>query len=895
MNNPMFISILLRNAAIGLTAAAVSMTTVLAAVAPAQAATIHVIAAPDGKGVDCTATAPCDLDGAQAKARHLVSTGAPVTVELLDGRYELSETLRYTAEDSGTAEHPVVWRAADPGGVVISGGTRVTGWTEHDDERGIWVADVPTGSRSRQLYVDGAWAPVAQAEAGELGFPSSWKGTSTGYAVTDDASRKWLDALSPEDAGKVEFVYTGKTGPWTQSRCLVDSVAPEEGSTTVTMLDTCWNGMTRRPPRAPVESGGLPNMSTSTVPTRVENDYSLLSAGEWYLDSGAGRLYYAPRAGVDMKTLDVTLPRLERLVTVGGTLDEPVHDLVFEGLQFSYATWLGPSRTGFAEVQSNLHITGAPNQGKCTVTTPAGSCPYGALSQPLGNVDVTASRNVRFTGNSFRALGGAGLSVRYGATGTVIEGNDITDTSSTGIYLGCTYDPQPWDAGTHPGIKQHCTPDAAAVAGDTIGTDEVVKGTRVANNVIHAVGRDYKAAPGVTILFGQDLRMDHNEVFDTPYTGITAGIVQGHATDADNPGNNPNVNARNVISDNLIYNYMQELRDGGAIYVEGHQAQYIEKADGTLDIAATRANGFRASGNVAFNDRPDTNFTYYDDAGSQFITWDGNVAFKTSGASQGGCSPAGYLWTENNYLSGRIGRYPCPPDPLAVVTGNNTEIPSSPTLADVPEAKFAEAGLEPAHRALSRSGPLQLRYESPRSADGTRLLAVSGLTDHTRIYAGRTLLEQRRINSTFVEVAVPDAVASHPISVGRPADPQQWTRVNETDPSTTGSGWSLSSGRGLGDFQDDLLYAKDNGSTVSFRFTGSRVRVYGETNADQGELAITVDGGNPVTVDTWSPSRRSNTVVHETPRLRDGEHTVTITKLSGAYGTFDGYERLGRW
>ncbi|MFF4759131.1 hypothetical protein [Streptomyces sp. NPDC001292] len=868
---------------------------VLTGAPAAQAAAAQLVAAPDGQGSDCTREAPCDLAGAQLKARELVGSGSAVTVTLLAGRYDLSQTLRFSARDSGTPEHPVVWRAADPDAVVISGGTSLTGWTQYDAARGIWVADVPVGSRSRQLYVDGAWAPVAQATARELGFPTSWSGTSTGYRVTDATSRRWLDALRPEEVGQVEFVYTGKTGPWTQSRCPLSSVTAGESATTVTMLKTCWDGMTKRPPRAPIESGGLPNMSTSTVPTYVANHYSLLSAGEWYLDSAAGRLYYAPQPGVDIHDLDITLPRLERLVTVSGTLAEPVHDLSFEGLQFSYATWLGPSVTGFAEVQSNLHITGAPNQGKCTVTVPAGTCPYGALSQPLGNVDVTASRNVRFVGNTFRALGGAGLSVRYGAHGTVIEGNHITDTSGTGLFLGCTYDPQPWDPSTHDGIKQNCTPDPAAVAGDRIGRDEAVSDTLVANNVVHAVGRDYKAAPGITVLFGRDLRMVHNQVYDTPYTGITAGVVQGHATDADNPSNNPNVNARNEISDNLIHDYMQELRDGGAIYVEGHQAEYVHAADGTLDVEATRANGFVASGNVAFNDRPDTNYTYYDDAGSQFITWDANVAFRTAGASQGGCSPAGYLWTIDNYFAQRVGRYACSPPALAVTAENNTAIPASPTLDDVPEAILAGAGLEPAYSTLSKVGPRVLRYQSPRLADGTVLLAATGLRDQTKIYAGRTELDRRRIGSTFVEVVVPDSLASQPISVGVPAHPQQTTRVNETDPSVTSSGWSRSASRGLGDFQDDLLFTRTDGATVSFAFTGNRVRIHGEKNSDQAAVAIAIDDQDPVTVDTASPTRVADAVVYESPRLGDGPHTVTITKLSGTYATFDGYEYVYRW
>ncbi|QGH68302.1 family 20 glycosylhydrolase [Pseudactinotalea sp. HY158] len=861
--------------------------TIDASVDSGPAAQVSLVAATNGVGATCTQAEPCSLDEVKGQARVHAQGGDEVEVVLEPGRYDLSDTLEFTEADSGTPTAPVVWRAETPGTVVLSGGTSVTGWRLHDADLGIWSADVPAGSATRQLYVDGELAPVAQASAAELGF-TGWSGGPAGYTVSDVGSQEYLQGIDPSQSPKVEFVYDGKTGPWTQSRCLVTDIGGGGSSTTVTMLPTCWDGMTKRPPRAAIESGGLPNMSQSTIPSRVENDPALLSSGEWYLDEDAHTLFYVPRDGEEIADLDIVLPRLERLMTVAGTLTEPVHDLRFEGLQFSFATWLSPSVTGFAEVQSNLHITGAPNQGKCDVTDPPGTCPYGALSQPLANVDVTASENISFVDGSFRNLGGAALSVRYGAKDTLIEGNEFTDISATALYLGCTFDPQPWDASTHTGIKEHCTPDADAVAGDVIDRDnEVVEGTIVRNNVIHSVGLDYKAAPGVTILFGRDLRLVHNEIYDTPYTAITGGIVQGHATDADNPENNQNVNARNEISNNLLYNYMQYLHDGGAIYLESHQAEYIYDDGGELDVEATFANGLVARGNVAFNDGPDTNYTYYDDAGSQFITWDGNAAFATTGAFQGGCSPAGHLRTVNSYASGVIGQYRCSPPALDVTTDNNTAIPKFPTLADVPEAIVSDAGLEPGYADLSAIGTPTLRYTSSRAADGTVLLAISGLRDDTPVYAGTTQLDVRRLGTTFAELVVPADLADRTIAVGEP-DP--WLRVNETDESMTwDSSWTYQGTRPFGDYQRDIVFAKNNGATAEIAFSGTRFRLYGETNSDQGEIEVSIDGGEPITVDTHATSRSVDIPVYESGELASGEHTVTIVKRSGTYSVLDGY------
>lgn len=67
----------------------------------------------------------------------------------------------------------------------------------------------------------------------------------------------------------------------------------------------------------------------------VQNALPLLAeGGEYYLDSDAGTVYYMPLAGQNMTTAQTHLGVLEALVAIGGTYDEPAHDLTFEGLNF---------------------------------------------------------------------------------------------------------------------------------------------------------------------------------------------------------------------------------------------------------------------------------------------------------------------------------------------------------------------------------------------------------------------------------------------------------------------------------------------------------------------------------------------------------------------------------
>ncbi|MDT8913680.1 hypothetical protein [Amycolatopsis sp. PS_44_ISF1] len=956
-------------------AAAASFTAPPASAAAAVTSTFY--AAPAGSGSDCTPAAPCSLTGAQAATRNWVAShpGADVTVLLADGTFRPSRTWTFTAADSGSPGHPVVWTAAPGAHPVIDGASQITGWTEAD-AGGVWSAPVPAGSATRQLWVDGRKAPVAQATPGDLGFTGAWTGSSQGYALASDATAAaWFATLSPAQVAGVEFDYPAGNGPWTESHC---RVAGYDASTKLlTMTQPCWNNVTARA-RFRQGSGALPSMPINTKPASVRNARDLLGPGQWFLDGAGNTLYYRPLPGQQMSTAEVDLPRLESLLRGSGTLAAPLHDLTFSGLQFSHATWNAPSGpAGFSDVQSNLTMTTSNNQGLCTFSTPAGSCPWGALTQPLANVAFSATRAITLSGNRFTHLGGAGLSLMYGAVNTLVQGNEFTDISSTAMLLGCTHDPLPTDPAQAPGIKQYCTPDPAAVSADTVGANEILTGTTVTDNVVHAVGTDYSSACGITLLFSRGTTITHNDLYDLPYTGITAGVIQGHVDQAATPQNSTNINAGNTISQNLIHDYLTVRHDGGAIYVEGHQATYVYQADGvTIDPARTMANGLQATGNVAYNSHV-TNFTYYDDAGAEWITWQGNVAFSAGESAQGGCSPTGHLRTIGNYFSARWEYYPCNP-PVDSSANNNTTISATPGPDTVPAGVLSAAGVRPEYRYLTAAAGSRIAYSSPAVTATTVLVGGNGFSAGTPVYvkgvratgvqymsggfltvpvaAGTTATDLTiGVPATMINpgdgvtgvsattpvtgsgapgtvVTVTSSASSQPVCVAtvnaaafwtcpkavlptggqtltteqngiissRPAliqvgtQPPAASRIDDTDHAIGYRGFTYQRGRGLGDLGDDLHFATTDGSTATFRFLGTGVRVRGELYSDQGDLGISIDGGPQQRVDTRSTDgqRHSNTALFGVTGLTLGAHDITVTKLTGTYATLDGFDIL---
>jgi hypothetical protein len=760
-------------------AAGLSVTTQSGA---AATATTRIFAAPSGSGTACSSGRPCAITEAQAQVRAARQhASGPATVVLADGTYRLKAPLQFGAADSGAAGAPVVWTAAPGAHPVLSGATRVQGWAAAHTS-GVWAAPVPAGSRSRQLYVDGREAPIAQATPASLHFAGGWHGTSTGYDLSDDpAAQTFFAGLTAEQLRQVEFDYPAGNGAWTDSKCRVDSLA----GMTLTMDQPCWTDVTARSSFRD-GSGGLPSMDPSQMPGSIQNAAALLHPGQWYLDAGAHTLYYD---GANPSGSDVELPRLETLLQGAGTLAAPLHDVTFSGLTFSYATWNAPSEdAGFADVQSNLHMTGAANQGMCTFSTPAGSCPWGLLTEPHANVAFTASNRITLSGNRFVDLGGAGVSFAYGSSDNLVQGNEFTAIASTALLLGCTADPTPVNPDpahfpdyptTNPDtpdtIKLECTPDPAAVASDTIGTNEIMKHNTVSDNVVHDIGTDYRSASGITLLFSQHTTVTHNELFDLPYTGITAGVIQGHVDLADHPFNSLNINADNTISENLVHDHLQVLADGGAIYMEGHQAPYFYEADGTtLDTATTLAHGLSVVGNVTYNQGARF-YAFYDDAGSEWIHYSGNVEFHplTSIGAQGGCSPDGHFLIEGNYFANSADTYICN-GPVDTRAGFNTAIPATPGPNDVPQARLAAAGPTAAYWPLAASVHLHADYFSPPQQVGSGtdattqvLIGGRGFTASTPVFfAGRPAAAVRLLSPGFLVATAPSGVDATDVSVG---------------------------------------------------------------------------------------------------------------------------------
>jgi len=590
------------------------------------------------------------LAKAQAAVRGVdQSSSGPITVNLAGGDYRLSAPLTFTAADSGT-NGDITWQAESGAFPVVSGGTQITGWKVSNASKNIWSAPAPSGLNTRQLYIDGVRAARASGK-----LPVSVKQTSTGYTTSSgDPMATW------RNPGSIEFVYTGGLGAWTEPRCPVASIT----STTITMAQPCWNNSTKRVMRT--DGSGrtyelVGRQKVTESPTLVENAFELLdSPGEWYLDSSAHTVYYIPRSGENLASADVEAASLQTLLTTDGNASAEVHNLIFRGIQFSYATDTATSGPeGFSEIQATYTITGSKGyatQGLCTFVS-GGTCPYGNWTKMPGNVSLSYDHNIHFDRDYFVHLGAAGLDLGDGSRNDTVSGSVFTDISGNGLDLGGV------DINAPTSTNQHTSGDA------------------ISDNHFYNTSAEYRGGVAIDVGYVELAMIAHNQIDHVPYTGISVGW--GGWPDKVKLPAEPNYSNHNTFSDNLIFNHMSTLNDGGGIYTNGITGTSL-------------ATGEHLTGNLVHDQKnPTGGHGLYTDNGASYITLTGNAEYNIT-VSVWGSNHVNYtlnngtndpLDIEGNYWT----KGPSDSSSKGVVIKGNHNITSA---SQIPSGITSAAGLE---------------------------------------------------------------------------------------------------------------------------------------------------------------------------------------------------------
>jgi Carbohydrate esterase 2 N-terminal len=832
-------------------------------------------AAPDGTGSACVAHHPCSLSTARDQVpTALRHARGNVEVQLLGGTYRLTSPLQLGVQDSGTPGHQVSYQAAPGQTPIISGAERVTGFTKIDATKNIYQASVPKGVASRDLFVNGVRAVRARTANNPQGFAV----TSTGFTTGDPSYTSWTNAPG------VEIV---QNNAWKQMRCPLASItASASGGSDLTVDPACWNNNHNSVPNPsfPFNGAGLPSLDGITW---IENAYQLLGTpGQFYLDSAAGRLYYVPRAGEDLAKADVELPVAPELLDIAGTpghlaplndndwravytgswntsnnrhlgdLGDDVHFTSTDGDSFSY-TFSGTGIQVLAETNSDEGTADVYVDGVKTQTVSANS-PQRLAQQAIVSVTGLAKgqHTVKIvkTGGSFLLIDAVTV-----IPDVVAPAHDIT-------FAGITFAYTTWNAPTTEGYIDN---QAGIIWDPTTRTPirvpaavQVHRGARITftGDVVQHTGTSGIDLADQT----QDSTVTGSMITDTAGIGVAIGEVDDYYQTQP-----ALMTSGNTVSTNVVQFPGQEYQDSVGIWV-GHSRGTTLSHN---DIGYTPYSGISIGWGWGWMSdctlqakqgltdcRHGTTYT-----GGNLIT--GNHVHSVMGVLNDG----GPIYTLGGQASGSefVGNVlgEC-------INGCNA------IYHDEGSSLWNTHG----NVVAFINGGLWLNLWTPSIHDDA---IHDNFTDTDRFNNNGTNIAFTQ--STVVPNEQWPAAAQAIIDAAGPG-PTKGNLLDDDDLRIGYLGsWSSSGSRNLGDLDNGVHYTQQDGASATITFTGTGIDFLTETNSDEGDVGITLDGVAQSTVSANTAQRQTRFPLYSVSGLTAGQHTLTVTKLGGTYLLVDGF------
>ncbi|WP_321425992.1 right-handed parallel beta-helix repeat-containing protein [uncultured Bacteroides sp.] len=556
------------------------------------------------------------LAGALRQARELrrlkdESVKGGIHIYMQGGTYSVYEPVFIRPEDSGTKESPTVIEPVKGEKVIISGGTSLTGWQKAGHVNGlpaaakgkVWVTDVPdfNGRTAdfRQLWINGKKAVRARNVA-------DFK--QMARIVNNDTENEilWVPARSVKAIMNARHAELVLHEMWAVANLRIKSIKVQGDSAGIKFCNPESRIQFEHPWPRPMLGKGVNSAFYLT------NAIELLDQpGEWYYDNRTSRLYYYPREGENMKTVSAVVPALETLVQVEGTVDRPVSNIRFEGINFNYTTWMRPSEKGHVPLQAGMYMLDAytlnPKQVRDDNNHKLDN--QGWIGRPPAAVQVQGANNIAFANCNFEHLGSCGLDFVEAAQHVSVEGSIFRDIAGNGLQTGKFNDPS---------FESHLPYDPADSR--VLCADQLI-----ANNYFTDVTNEDWGCVAICAGFVRDVTIQHNEISYVSYTGINMGWGWTQTV---------NCMRNNKVIANNIHHYAIHMHDVAGIYTLSAQPKTVVAENYVHDIVLS-----------PYAHDPNHWFYLYTDEGSSFIEVKDNWCDKEKFLKN--ANGPGNVWTNN--------------------------------------------------------------------------------------------------------------------------------------------------------------------------------------------------------------------------------------------------------
>jgi len=491
---------------------------------------------------------------------HQVTEHDTLFITLEDGCHPLVEPLFVRPEDSGMPQGPTVIRAAHAGQAVLDGGIALKGWRRPSQaelhgipaqvQSQVWVCDAP--------MVNGRLVETRQLWMGEKRLPQASllpDGELLPLAAFDKERREIRVEARHLPTGLYQELNTARSKGWMMvhqrwatALLRVKAVSSADGLVSFTFLEPESRREFEHPWPQPVVADTLADGRIVSSSFNLYGCRTLLDQpGEWLQNYPDGLIYFVSEdKGGAAPEQPIYVPVLETLVQVDGSLERPVHDILFQGLAFEHSAWTAPNRDGWVTLQAGFPIIDAYKLLVPGLPEKASLENQAWISRPQSAVTLRGVRRVSFEGCQFRQIGACGVDYVEASSDSHISDCRMEDIGATALLIG--HFPSV-------GFETH-VPFRPQVL------DDLCHDMTVMRNEVHGIGREDWGACAISAGYVYNTVVAENEVSGCPWSGICLGW----GWTARDSGMRNNHLLRNHVRD-----FGLQLHDCGALYTLSSQ------------------------------------------------------------------------------------------------------------------------------------------------------------------------------------------------------------------------------------------------------------------------------------------------------------------------------------
>ncbi len=379
------------------------------------------------------------LSAAKARVRDVLKSGGSAEVVFREGEYPILSTCNFTAEDSGSADNPVIYRAMENERVVFKGSKSFasTEMKPVEDEAmlariqekvrdRIVVYDISKagftqneikqnqnigagtgklrGAEANMLYVDGKEQTIAQWPNGD-GVYAHWDAAEDGRTIhfTESAPCRWTAAKDWWIGGYQDYDFR-------YSRVSGVSVDPEKRTLTAYNQNN--------------------NFQFISYQSRRWKAFNLIEEldlpGEFYIDRDQMKLYFYPPQGMNNAKLELSV--------IGDNMIDITNsqNITFRGITFSRTRGDAVVLTDVSNIDfigctfSDISQMGIYAKGSKNAVTDAAYWQFQQIDGSYG-CDIRQCR--------FENIGGSAIDISGGNVDTLKKSNNVIDDN---IFYRCS-------------------------------------------------------------------------------------------------------------------------------------------------------------------------------------------------------------------------------------------------------------------------------------------------------------------------------------------------------------------------------------------------------------------------------------------------------------------------